>query len=175
MLDLRYKTILGVAVPLMVSSFIQSVVLLTDAAFISRYDTSAFDAVGNGGLLYVTLFMALAGMGDGAQILIARRIGQKQEDAISSIFSTSVTVHLLVAFCLFLIAQFVLPIALDTFVHHKDLALLQNDFLQIRSYALFFAMITLSIQAFMLAQGKTWVVLISALLTAGSNILLDWI
>jgi MATE family multidrug resistance protein len=175
MLDLRYKTILSVAVPLMVSSFIQSIVLLTDAAFISRYDTSAFDAVGNGGLLYVTLFVALAGVGDGAQILIARRIGQKQEEAISSIFSTSLSVHFIFAVALFLIAQYVLPVVLDSFVHHKDLAVLQNKFLNIRSHALFFAMITLSIQAFMLAQGKTWVVLISALLTAGTNILLDWI
>jgi len=175
MLDLRYKTILSVAVPLMVSSFIQSIVLLTDAAFISRYDTSAFDAVGNAGLLYVTLFIALAGMGDGAQIIIARRIGQKQENAISSIFSTSLSVHLIVAIALFLIAQFIVPSALNSIVHHKDLARLQNEFLDIRSHALFFAMITLSIQAFMLAQGKTWVVLISALLTAGSNILLDWL
>ena len=58
---------------------------------------------------------------------------------------------------------------------HKDIALLQLKFVDIRSYALFFAMISLAIQAFFLAQGKTWVVLISALLTAGSNILLDWI
>jgi MATE family multidrug resistance protein len=175
MLDLKYKTILGVAVPLMVSSFIQSIVLLTDAAFISRYDTSAFDAVGNGGLLYVTLFMALAGMGDGAQILIARRIGQKHEYAISSIFSTSICIHLVFAIVLFLIAQFLIPLALNSFVRHKDLAELQNEFLHIRSHALFFAMITLTIQAFVIAQGKTWVVFISALLTAGSNILLDWL
>ena len=175
MLDLKYKTILSVALPLMASSFIQSVVLLTDAAFISRYDISAFDAVGNGGLLYITLFVALVGMGDGAQIIIARRIGQKQEDAISSIFSTSIAVHFLFAIILFLIAQYALPIALDTFVHHRDLGILQNDFLQIRSHALFFAMITLSIQAFMLAQGKTWVVLISAVLTAVSNVVLDWL
>ena len=121
MLDLKYKTILGVAVPLMVSSFIQSIVLLTDAAFISRYDTTAFDAVGNGGLMYVTLFVALAGMGDGAQILIARRIGQSQNTAISSIFSTSVMVHILFACSLFLIAQFILPVALNTFVHHKEI------------------------------------------------------
>ena len=62
MLDLKYKTILSVALPLMVSSFIQSIVLLTDTAFLSRYSTVAFDAAGNGGLIYVTMFMALAGM-----------------------------------------------------------------------------------------------------------------
>ena len=44
MLDLRYKTILTVALPLMVSSFIQAVVLLTDTAFLSRYSTLSFDA-----------------------------------------------------------------------------------------------------------------------------------
>jgi hypothetical protein len=76
-LDLKYKTILKVAVPLMVSSFIQSVVLITDAAFLSRHSTLSFDAVGNAGLIYVTVFMALAGMGDGAQILIAKNWSEK--------------------------------------------------------------------------------------------------
>ena len=92
MLDLRYKTLLGVALPLMTSSFIQAIVLITDSSFISRYDPTslAFDAVGNGGLLYITVFMALAGMGDGAQILIARRIGQRQIDAIGRIFGTTI-------------------------------------------------------------------------------------
>jgi Na+-driven multidrug efflux pump len=56
MLDYRYRTILTVALPLMFSSFIQSIVLITDAAFISRYDVQAFDAVGNGGLVYITFF-----------------------------------------------------------------------------------------------------------------------
>jgi len=49
MLDFRYKTLLGVALPMMVSGFIQSIVLITDASFISRYSTEAFDALGNGG------------------------------------------------------------------------------------------------------------------------------
>ena len=76
MLELRYKTILAVALPMMISGFIQSIVLITDAAFISRYSTEAFDAVGNGGLIYITMYMCLLGMGDGAQIIIARRIGE---------------------------------------------------------------------------------------------------
>jgi hypothetical protein len=84
MLDLKYSSILKVAIPLMVSSFIQSIVLLTDAAFLSRYSNDAFDASGNAGLIYVTLFIGLAGFSDGVQILIARRIGQKKEDKISS-------------------------------------------------------------------------------------------
>ena len=109
MLDLKYKTILRVAVPLMVSSFIQSIVLITDASFISRYSTLAFDAVGNGGLIYVTMYMALAGMGDGAQIIIARRIGQENTNAIGRIFGTSILTHFIIAFFLFAILQFLMP------------------------------------------------------------------
>lgn len=175
MLDLKYKTILSVAVPLMVSSFIQSIVLITDAAFLSRYSTLAFDAVGNAGLIYITVYMALAGMGDGAQILIARRIGQENTNAIGRIFGSSIVSNFMIAACLFLIIQLVMPDLLNYYSKHKDLAHLQVEFIHIRGFALFFAMITLSIQAFFLAIGKTWVVLIAALITASSNILLDYV
>lgn len=173
MLDLSYKTILRVAIPLMVSSFIQAIVFLTDAAFLSRYSTLAFDASGNAGLLYVTVFMALSGMSDGVQILIARRIGQNRREAIGRIFGTS----LLTLFCLglisFLVLAYVMPHMLVYYSKHHDLALAQNSFLRIRSFSLFFGIITLSIQAFFFALGKTWVVLISALIVAISNIIMD--
>ncbi len=175
MLDLKYKTILRVAVPLMVSSFIQSVVLITDAAFLSRHSTLSFDAVGNAGLIYITVFMALAGMADGAQILIARRIGQKNTDSIGRIFGTSILSNFIIAALLFILIQFIMPDLLYSYSKHKDLAILQGDFIEIRSYALFFAMITLAIQAFFLASGKTWPVLVAALITAGSTVLLDYI
>ncbi len=175
MLDLRYRTILSVAVPLMVSSFIQSIVLITDSSFISRYSTTAFDAVGNGGLIYITLFMALAGMGDGAQILIARRIGEERTEFIGRIFGSSIITHFIIAISLFFLMQWFMPAWIMDYSKHKDIGYLQGDYIRIRGFALFFAMISLSIQAFFLAHGKTWVVLIAAIVTAGSNILLDYL
>lgn len=175
MLDYKYKTILGVAVPLMISSFIQSIVLITDAAFLSRYDTIAFDAAGNGGLLYVTMFAALMGMSDGSQILIARRIGQDNESAVGRIFGTSVFTLAFFAVVLFLILQTLIPFILPIYSKNQDLAFAQIDFLEVRSFALFFSIITLSIQAFLYAIGKTWVVMVSAFLVAISNILMDYL
>ncbi len=175
MLDLRYKTILGVALPLMVSSFIQSIVLLTNAGFLSRYSTHAFDASGNAGLIYVTMFAALMGMSDGSQILIARRIGQDKKDAVGRIFGTSVFTMFLFGIILFSLIYFVMPILLPMYSKHKDLADSQISFLSIRSFAIFFGVITLSIQAFFYAIGKTWVVLISAGIVALSNVLMDYL
>jgi putative MATE family efflux protein len=174
MLDYRYRTILTVALPLMLSSFIQSIVLITDAAFISRYDVHAFDAVGNGGLVYITFFMCLYGMSDGAQILIARRIGEKRTEAISAIFTSSLLIHSVIAMLMVVAINCIVPDILVRVTRNPQLALMEQEFLRIRGYALFFAMISLSFQAYFLAQGKTWVVLVSALITASLNILLDY-
>jgi MATE family multidrug resistance protein len=175
MLDYKYKTILAVAVPLMISSFIQSIVLITDASFLSRFDTLAFDAAGNGGLLYVTMLVSLTGMSDGSQILIARRIGQENENAVGRIFGTSLFTLSFFAILLFILLQTVIPYFLPLYSKHQDLASAQLEYLSVRSYALFFSIITLSIQSFLYAIGKTWVVMISAFLVAISNIGMDYL
>jgi putative MATE family efflux protein len=174
MLDIRYKTIIGVALPLMVSSFIQSIVLITDSAFISRYDTLAFDAVGNGGLVYITMYVTLLGLGDGAQILIARRIGQNKIKSISKIFSTSILILFIIALLLFVLLYFLMPEWIISYSKNETIAIYQGQYIKIRSFALFSSVLTLAIQAFYMAIGKTWVVLIASLIIALSNIVLDY-
>jgi putative MATE family efflux protein len=174
MLDYKYKTLLGVALPMMVSGFIQSIVLITDASFISRYSTDAFDALGNGGLIYITLYMMLVGMSDGSQIIIARRIGENRIDAIGRIFGTTVFTLLMIGTILFLVLHFLIPDWITSYSANKNIASLQGEFLHIRSFSLFFAVITLSIQAMLIAKGKTVVVLIAALITASTNVILAY-
>lgn len=175
MLDYSYKTILKMAIPLMASTFIQSVVLITDSSFLSRYDTIAFDAVGNGGLIYITLFMTLVGMSDGAQILMARRIGEKKENLLSRIFGSALLNNFLLSILLIVVITQVMPNVLKSYSLNQDVAQGQIDYLRIRSYGLFFAFISLTINAYFMAIGKTKYVLISALFIAFSNIILDYL
>jgi MATE family multidrug resistance protein len=178
MLDLRYRSILAMAIPLMGSTFIQSVVLITDSAFLSRYDilhgTLSFDAAGNGGLVYITLFMALVGMSDGAQILMARRIGQKKEHLLARIFGTTLFTNFLLVLVLFSLIKFILPDFIEGYAHNEEIAQGQIDYINIRGYGLFFAMVSLSINAYFMAMGKTSIVFLSAIVTACSNIFLDY-
>ena len=92
MLSYSYRSLLKVAVPLMVSTFIQSIVLITDSAFLSRFDTLAFDAAGNGGLIFITMYMVLLGMSEGSQILMARRIGENKISLIPQIFGSTIII-----------------------------------------------------------------------------------
>jgi multidrug resistance protein, MATE family len=174
-LDYSYKKILAVALPMMLSSFIQSIVLLTDAAFLARVSPTAFDAAGNAGLLYVTAFYALAGLADGIQILMARRIGQKKEHLIFPILLNGIKTLAIVGLVLFCILQFVIPHYIVDYSLNKELAFAQIDFLNYRSYGLGFGVITLSMQAFLVAKGKTKLIFLSAIITASCNILLDYL
>ena len=151
MLDLKYRTILSVAIPLMGSSFIQSVVMITDSAFLSRYSTVAFDAAGNGGLIYVTVFIALMGMSDGAQILMARRIGENKESYLAQIFGTTLITNFLIALLLFTAIHIFMPNLINGITKHDDIAKGEIDFIQIRSYGLFFSMVSLTVYAYFMA------------------------
>ena len=159
----------------MASTFIQSVVLITDSSFLSRYSTVAFDAVGNGGLMYIALFMTLVGMSDGAQILIARRIGEKKEQLISTIFGSALFNNFLISIVLLVVITQIIPDFLKSYSLNQEVAQGQIDYLRIRSYGLFFAFISLTINAYFMAVGKTKFVLISALFIAVSNIGLDFV
>ncbi len=174
MLDTRYKTIFLVALPLMGASFIQSLVLITDAAFLSRFSTLAFDASGNAGLIYITLFVALQGIGDGSQIIQARRIGAKKMHELGTILGTTLWTNAILAILLFTGIQLFMSDALISYSKHQDIALAQGSYIQIRSYALFFTVFTLSANAFLFAKGQTWKVLVASIVTATSNIFLDY-
>ncbi len=159
----------------MASTFIQSVVLITDSSFLSRYDIVAFDAVGNGGLVYITLFMILVGLNDGAQILMARRIGEGSSHLLSRIFGSTLTSNLLTSALLFITIIYIMPDFILSFAKNQEVAIGQIAYIQIRGYALFFGAITLGINAFFLATGKTTIVFINALIIAISNIGLDYL
>ncbi|MCG8576551.1 MAG: hypothetical protein MI810_16855, partial [Flavobacteriales bacterium] len=65
MLELSYKKILSITLPLMFGTLVQSIIVVTDTIFVSELGTVAFDAVGNGGIMYMALFMLCRGLGDG--------------------------------------------------------------------------------------------------------------
>ena len=132
-LDHKYSSLLRVSMPLMVSGFIQSIVLLTDSAFLSRYDTLSFDAVGNAGLLFITCFMIMVGLGDGTQIILARRIGEKKQEQLAGVFSTALIIQFVFASLLFLGLYFGAPSLLNSISKNSIIAGLQGQFIGIRA------------------------------------------
>ncbi len=175
MLNYSYRSILKVAVPLMASTFIQSIVLITDSSFLSRYDTLAFDASGNGGLIYITMFMALVGMNEGAQILMARKVGEGKEELLPKIFGSAIAINIVLMSMLLILSWIVLPNFILENTRNFHLGELQLEYLHIRSFGMIPSVLSLAIIAYFISIGKTAIVLVSALGIALTNIGLDYL
>lgn len=175
MLDIRYTSILRVALPMMLSGFIQSVISITDAAFLGHYSALAYDASGSAGLWYITLTMVFIGLSDGAQIVMAQRIGEKHLTGVAIAFQSNIILLAIAAIIISVLVQLFMPQVLHFMVANKELANAELSFLSIRSYSFWASIIGLTIQATYLATGKTTLVLVSSLIVALSNILMDYL
>ena len=138
------------------------------------FSTASFDAVGNAGLIYITLYMIIVGIGDGAQIIMARRLGEEKNHLLGRVFSAGTVFQLLLSSLLFLMMFFLIPDWIKTLSINQEIANLQVDFISVRSVAIFPAGLFLIMQAYFPSKGKTYPVLIASLLTASLNILLDY-
>jgi len=174
MLDIGYKNILKVALPMMLSGFIQSVINITDAAFLGHYSQLAFNAAGGAGMWYITLYMLFIGLNDGSQILMAQKIGEKNNSGVVKVFHNNIALLTVAAVLTTLFIQLVMPSILHSMVSDPILEQAEMRFLEIRGFALWPTIITLSIQANYLAQGKSGLVMYTSLITALSNVFLAY-
>lgn len=174
MLDYSYKGILKVALPIMLSGFIQSVISITDAAFLGHFSREAYDAASTGGLWHITLSMILIGWNDGAQIKMAQYIGEKRLDRFKSSFIANILILSVSTVILLLFVQFISESFLLETTNNKSLAQGEFRFIEIRSYSFIASIFSLSIQAKLLAEGKTKYVLFYSLIVALTNVVLDY-
>lgn len=174
MLDISYRKILVVALPLMLSGFIQSIISITDAAFLGHYSDLAFEASGSAGLWYITLHMVFLGLSDGSQIAMATAVGENEPKRFARYFQSNFLWLFFAAIIMTCFVWAILPQLVGEVVTRKPLAEAETRFLQIRSLAFWASVITLSIQSAYMALGKTTLVMAAAIITALSNVLLDY-
>ncbi len=174
MLPYTYGRILLVALPMMLSGFIQSIISITDAAFLGHYDKLAFDAAGSAGLWYITLHMVFIGLSDGAQIRMANHIGDNDNRGFTAVFHTNFLLLFVAATFLTVFIYVGMPQIMRALVHDEQLAAAEQSFLEIRSLAFWGTTIGLTVQAAYLAMGKTKIVLFANIAVAFINVLLAY-
>jgi multidrug resistance protein, MATE family len=174
MLELSYKKILAIATPLMFGTLVQSIILVTDGIFVSELGTVAFDAVGNGGIMYMSLFMLCRGLGDGTQITIARKLGEGKNAEIGEVLFNAQFMQLILAVIIFTVFFIFGSLIITAISESDNIAVAMTDFMKYRSPGIFFAAMMVTMSAFFIGLGRTNIIIASTLILAGSNILLDY-
>lgn len=170
-----YKRIIQITAPLMLGTFVQSIVTMTDGIFVSRLGTIEIGAFGNGSLLYLASFMLCRGLADGAQITIARQKGEELFSKIgetlkaAQIFQLMITAFILFAFILFGNQL------IEYFNSDSPITEPMKDFINVRLWGLLFATQHIVLVGFFIGLGRTSIIMVSALVIAVCNIFLDYV
>lgn len=173
-LSTQPRSILRIGFPIMFGLLVEFIVVLCDGAFLSRYSDTSFNGAGIGGMLYISFFMLGLGLSSGAQIVIARRVGESRFSEVGTVFRHISLLLLASAGIIFLIYRFVTPSLLTEVLHSQSIAQAVIDFIHFRSWGFLSAFGYLTLVALFTGIGQTRVLILFAITTAGVNVVLDY-
>jgi putative MATE family efflux protein len=173
-IDISYKGLIRVALPIALGTFVQFLMVFTDNFFLSKVTMNALNGAGISAMIYVTLSMFIIGLASGEQILVARRNGEKRLKEAGEVFGNALVVSLFLSVALFILMQTLLHTFLSVFVQSEHVLDHTFRFLDIRSIGIFFYGTSLIFIGFYIGIASSKVLLYTTLITAGVNIFLDW-
>lgn len=169
-----YRAIWGISYPLLIAAVSETVVEVTDTAFLARYGLTELAAIGLAGALYALALFPTLGLVDGIQIQAGRRAGEGRPRALGHAFNQGV--YLLLIACAPLVVLVALgfgPATAGVFasagVHGAV-----DAYLTIAILGLPFNAVSLALSAFYVAIGRTRVLIGATAALAATNIVLDY-
>lgn len=172
--DIKYNRIWQVAYPIILGSIAQNLINFTDTVFLGRVGEIALGAGAIGGLFYLAVIMLGLGFGIGAQIIIARRLGEGKLNEIGIIVVHTIIFLTFLAILVFLLLRYGSVFILKHSINSNEIYTGAIEFLKIRSFGIFFAFVNISFRSFYVGIAKTKVITYTTIVLALVNILLDY-
>ncbi|MDL2314789.1 MATE family efflux transporter [Bacteroidales bacterium OttesenSCG-928-C19] len=131
-----FKQLLGIALPIMATNFIQMAYTLTDMAWVGRLGSKEVAAIGSVGILVwlVSSFAILTKIA--AEISIARAIGKNNISEARHYASHTVTIAMLLGIIIALLLFSLSPLIVSFFKHEAHIATMATSYLQIVACAM---------------------------------------
>ena len=173
--DIGYKRIFGIAFPIILSSLAQNLISLADTIFLGNLGEVQLGAAALAVIFYQVVYMTVFGFGVGAQIMMARRLGQGQKHAIGRIFQHALWFCLAAALLCWILYQFFGENLIFSMVHTEETGRAVLDYLNVRVYGFPFAFACVAFNAFYVGIARTRNISIATLVMGVVNVVLDYV
>lgn len=170
-----YKQIWIISYPILISLLMEQMIGMTDTAFLGRVGEVELGASAIAGIFYIVIFMAAFGFGIGAQILIARRNGEKQYREIGNLFYQGLYFQLGLATVMFLLCYFLAPFLLRQIVSSDKIYEAAISYLNWRIFGFFFTFTAVMFRAFFLGTTQTKTLTLNSVVMVLSNVVFNYI
>lgn len=171
---LSYGSILRMTMPVMFGMLAEFIVSIINSAFLSRVDGPSFVASGNAGLLYITVIMISYGIAGAAQIIIARRDGEKNSAGIAETMWNTFVLIAVLHVILFFALQFGSTYLFEATVSSPEICTKMSSFMSIRSIGIFFSILEMGFFAYYTGTGRTLPVMFATIVQGGTNFIFDY-
>lgn len=112
----KYKDIWHITYPILISLVMQTIINITDTAYMGRVGEVELGAAALASVYYMAIFMAVFGFSIGAQVLIGRRNGEGRYDRIGGIVLQGIIFLLIIAALLIALSMWLSPLLLSSIV-----------------------------------------------------------
>lgn len=171
----NFKKIWKISYPILFGLIVQQLIGLTDTAFLGRVGNIELGASAIAGVFYIMIFMLGQGFSVGAQIIIARRNGEKNFHRIGPIFYQGTAFLLVTAVAIIVLLLWSAPFLLSQVVSSPNVLKASVDYLEPRIFGFLFAFLIVMFRAFYVGITNTKVLTFNALLMLVINVGLDYI
>ncbi len=172
---ISYKGIWLIAYPILISVLMEQLIGITDTAFLGRVGEIELGASAIAGVFYLAIFMAGFGFSIGAQILMARRNGEKEYLQIGQIFYQGTILLLILAAAIFVLTRYLSPYILRKILDSEEIRNAALDYLHWRIYGFFFSFIGVMFRAFYVGTKNTRTLTANSLVMVLSNVAFNYI
>lgn len=169
-----YKDIWKIAFPVILGSVAQNIINITDTAFLGHYSETDLAAAAIAGVFYFAFFMVGYGVAIGAQIIMARRYGEGRFEETGRYFDHAFYLLSALALLLFIVLKFFAPLLLKHVISSTEIYVKVTEFLEFRSFGLFFAFFNISLGAFYVGTANTKIITWGNVIMAVVNLVLAY-
>ncbi len=174
-LNTSYKQILAIALPLMIGSAAQNIIVLSDNVFLYHNNKLDFAAVGLVGVFYLIVTSIGFGFSRGGQILIARKYGERDYRSVGAYFNTMVFFEFIMALVIFLFLQYGSDWFFSWFIDSRILHDKCLEYIYPRSYGVFFGYVGFSMIALYSGIARTKILIYDTIVLVLTNVFLNYI
>jgi Na+-driven multidrug efflux pump len=171
-LKTTYKQILSISAPIMLGSAAQNVIALSDSVFLYYKSESDFAAIGFVGVFYLVIAAIGYGLSKGGQILIARRMGERNFERVGITFYGLLYLELILATVMFLFMHFGAAYFFSLFLDTPEIYQKSLEFIHYRSYGIFFSYGGVALIALYTGIARTSFIIFDTVILGTVNILL---
>lgn len=171
---LSSKNLFKITYPVFLTLIVQNIINVTDTAFLGRVSEVALGSSAIGGVYFLAIYIVGFGFSQGAQIIIGRRNGEKNYQKIGPVFNNGLFFILILAFVFFVLSLFFNAHIMRFLVKSDQIYQGSLEYLDWRIWGFFFAFINVMFRGLFVGVTNTTVLTISALITALTNVVLDY-